>query len=346
MRIYKNLARSFFVLFIGFAFLFTSCSDDVSGPDSNEEDVVTEYTISTTSNEGGSISPNGSITVEEGDDQTFNISASSGYVIQDVLVDGSSVGVVESYTFENVQSDHTIEALFEQEPDLPETTPVQVDLSYFDESNAGTDAEYQPFNTASNYAGMANTTLQSYMSFGQIYFEMSTNEDTAYEDGMWVWEYTYESITIRITAEDIGEGIEWNMYLDGTDPETGENWDNQRLMSGYTTHDDGYGEWSYYSADPGVTEPILYYEWEFSSESDYWMELTITDDETGEVGILTYVKDGADNTIDFVDLLQDNSTMIVYWNTDSNTGYMEEVGVEKVCWNDSYVSTSCTELGY
>lgn len=64
---------------------------------------------------GGFISPSGSASIREGQDRTFAITADSGYVISDVLVDGKSIGVVSSYTFENVREAHTIEAGFEME---------------------------------------------------------------------------------------------------------------------------------------------------------------------------------------------------------------------------------------
>lgn len=333
------------VCFMLFAVLFIiACSDDTTtGPDTGEPG-VTEYTITATAQDGGSISPSGDVTVEEGDNQQFEITANSGYVIQDVLVDGNSEGAIESYTFENVQGNHSIEALFEEEPDLPETTPVEVDVSYFEEADAGNTEEYQTFNMASSLAGSANGILQGYMNFAGFYFEMGENEEAVIEDGVWIWEYTYDTITIKITAEDTGTGTEWNLYIDGTDPDTGEIWDNHRLMYGFIAHDNSYGEWAYYSADDTVTDPVLYYEWEFNSEDDYWMELTITDEESGEIGQLTYTKDGVNNTIESADLYAEGG-LILYWNTDTNTGYIQEDG-ERVCWDDNYVTTSCSELGY
>ena len=76
---------------------------------------VTSYTITATAGEGGSISPDGQVTVEAGKDQSFTITAADGYVIEDVLVDGQSVGAVESYTFTAVDADHTITASFTAE---------------------------------------------------------------------------------------------------------------------------------------------------------------------------------------------------------------------------------------
>lgn len=70
------------------------------------------YTITATAGSGGSISPSGSISVSQGDDQTFTITPDAGYYVDDVIVDGSSVGAFTSYTFNNVVDNHTIEAIF------------------------------------------------------------------------------------------------------------------------------------------------------------------------------------------------------------------------------------------
>lgn len=66
------------------------------------------FHIQTSDDAYSSINPHGSVSVAQGTDKTFTISASSHYHILDVLIDGSSIGPVLSYTFTNVQSDHTI----------------------------------------------------------------------------------------------------------------------------------------------------------------------------------------------------------------------------------------------
>lgn len=73
---------------------------------------VSSYTIKASAGANGTISPNGSVSVARGKDQTFTISAINGYRIADVLVDGKSVGNVSTYTFENVKANHTIQAKF------------------------------------------------------------------------------------------------------------------------------------------------------------------------------------------------------------------------------------------
>lgn len=79
----------------------------------------TYYTITATAGMNGSIDPAGAVQVNKGDDQTFTITPEKGYEIEDVAVNGVSVGVVDSYTFYNVQAPQTIYASFK--PIVPNT---------------------------------------------------------------------------------------------------------------------------------------------------------------------------------------------------------------------------------
>lgn len=81
--------------------------------------IVDCCTISATASEGGNIVPSGSIQTNPGTNKTYTITPNPGYAIVDVKVDGISLGAITSYTFTDVQSDHTIEALFEKPGALP-----------------------------------------------------------------------------------------------------------------------------------------------------------------------------------------------------------------------------------
>jgi hypothetical protein len=70
------------------------------------------YTITASAAAGGSISPSGSVTVNANANQTFTITPNAGYQISAVMVDGSSVGAVSSYTFTNDTASHSIAATF------------------------------------------------------------------------------------------------------------------------------------------------------------------------------------------------------------------------------------------
>lgn len=71
------------------------------------------HTITASAGTGGTISPSGDVTVPDGGDQAFTITAGADYNIASVQVDGMNVGSVASYTFTRVTADHSIQALFE-----------------------------------------------------------------------------------------------------------------------------------------------------------------------------------------------------------------------------------------
>ena len=89
------------------------------------------YTISASAETNGRISPSGSTSVLTTGAKTFSVSASDGYAIKDVLVDGASVGAVSSYTFSNVNANHSIAASFKSTTALP-FTDVALDQWYLD----------------------------------------------------------------------------------------------------------------------------------------------------------------------------------------------------------------------
>jgi hypothetical protein len=73
---------------------------------------VQKHTISASAGLNGSISPSGSVTVDNGADQSFSINPNQNYRVADVVVNGSSIGAVTSYTFNNVVGDHSVVASF------------------------------------------------------------------------------------------------------------------------------------------------------------------------------------------------------------------------------------------
>ncbi len=79
---------------------------------------VSSFTITSSATTGGSINPSGLTTVLSGSNKTYAITANSGYCINDVVVDGTSVGAVSSYTFTGITASHTIVASF-----VARTTP-------------------------------------------------------------------------------------------------------------------------------------------------------------------------------------------------------------------------------
>lgn len=69
---------------------------------------IQTFVITASSDVNSIISPSGSVTANSGSSETFTISANQNYVIHDVYVDGSDLGAINSYTFNNIQANHTI----------------------------------------------------------------------------------------------------------------------------------------------------------------------------------------------------------------------------------------------
>jgi hypothetical protein len=81
--------------------------------------VPNTYTITASAGDNGSISPDGPLSIEHGSSQTFTIAAAPGYSIADVVVDGASMSAVTSYSFTNIDANHTISASFGMEKQVP-----------------------------------------------------------------------------------------------------------------------------------------------------------------------------------------------------------------------------------
>lgn len=81
------------------------------------EIVKVYHTITATAGDNGTINPLGAVEVEEGKSQTFTMNANADYRVADVEVDGVSVGAKTTYTFANVNAEHTIAVTFEEIPE-------------------------------------------------------------------------------------------------------------------------------------------------------------------------------------------------------------------------------------
>ena len=96
---------------IGAVTLYTFSNISVNHTISATFEIIT-YTITGSSGPNGVITPGGDIIVDYGSNQTFTITANTGYNISDVRIDNVSAGIISTYTFNNVTAGHTISATF------------------------------------------------------------------------------------------------------------------------------------------------------------------------------------------------------------------------------------------
>jgi hypothetical protein len=73
---------------------------------------ITGWTINASAGANGSIAPSGTLAVADGATPSYTITPNTGYHVQDVLVNGSSVGAVTNFQFPAVHANQTIAASF------------------------------------------------------------------------------------------------------------------------------------------------------------------------------------------------------------------------------------------
>ena len=167
---------------------------------------TTYYTIKAEAGDGGSISPSGRVRVARGSNKTFTITPDEGYRIADVLVDGKSVGAVSRYTFENVRSDHTIEAIFKKYASVadPDDTGVSEWLDTNDHRaflNGYTDGTFGP--------GQDMTRAEVAQMFYNLLLDKDVSGTAAFTDvpaDMWCAEAVNTLASLGI-VQGVGDGL-------------------------------------------------------------------------------------------------------------------------------------------
>jgi sialate O-acetylesterase len=100
------------------AFKFQTKVTDVRGSQQNTIEAHFEpissktYTVKTSANKGGVISPSGTATVHENTRPPFAFHPDIDQRLEDVLVDGKSVGAVTEYKFPAIKGNHTLDVKF------------------------------------------------------------------------------------------------------------------------------------------------------------------------------------------------------------------------------------------
>ncbi len=134
------------------------------------EALFDNFAINATAGAGGSILPFGAVMVDYGEDQTFTITPDEGYYILDVVVDGSSIGALNTYTFFAVAADHTIEASFAADDPVPEDTVLLLPM---DEGEGPTVYDKSGMRNDGTISGASREQLPG----GQWYLSFDGNDD-------------------------------------------------------------------------------------------------------------------------------------------------------------------------
>lgn len=156
----------------------------------------TYYTISASAGAGGSISPQGSVSVSSGSSKTFNFTPNSGYEIDTLLVDGKTVYIAgNSYTFENVTSNHTISVTFKK---VGEST------NYTISASAGSGGKITPSGKVSVAAGGSQTFTISADKGYEIDHVTVNGKEVTINEGSYTFSNVNADQSISVTFKEIG----------------------------------------------------------------------------------------------------------------------------------------------
>ncbi|MBQ1654751.1 MAG: choice-of-anchor J domain-containing protein, partial [Bacteroidales bacterium] len=95
------------------------CNDDSESLAAQQcvtiENNLPSYTVTVNAGNGGSVTPNGTQTVYEGNNFTFTVTPNDCYEVASVTVDGNNVNLTNNqYTISNVTANHTVNVTFSQ----------------------------------------------------------------------------------------------------------------------------------------------------------------------------------------------------------------------------------------
>ncbi len=101
----------------------TAAAQEATPTPAPTEPPVRTYSITVTAGTGGGVSPSGVVSAKEGESVYFSIAPQSGYVLSQLLIDGSSAPLTDGYTFDTVMENHTLYAVFSPAATEPPATP-------------------------------------------------------------------------------------------------------------------------------------------------------------------------------------------------------------------------------
>jgi hypothetical protein len=175
---------------------------------------ITSHSIFCSAGTGGTISPPGTILVNQGGSQTYTITPNSGFKISEVLVDNVSVGVPSSYTFNKVTTVHTIAATFSSI-----TSSIALYKPTFYQSYQSGCESFR-----ANDADGTNNSYWAASPYSQWWIvDLGSNYDLSsvlirnYVDGTRYYQYNIQASTDNVTYTKIAEKNNTNKAVDAGD---------------------------------------------------------------------------------------------------------------------------------
>jgi len=224
-------------------------------------------------------------------------------------------------------------------PEIPETIPVEIDRSLFEESDPPAEEESVLFYEAEAVVNTANFSLTMISGSGNAYLNFIQNREPAYDDGVWEWKFSSDNsdddLQVRVTAEPLNGAVEWNMYVSGFISGVGVSEEEYLFASGTVSETGDSGTWSYFSPE-SETDPIYLYEWDISSEMEY--KVTATYGHEDEQFFIEYIREENNNWLEFKE--NGETGYVIFWDAETGEGFLDD-GDGQRCWGADFSETAC-----
>lgn len=230
-------------------------------------------------------------------------------------------------------------------PSFPEvqSEQAQPDLSFFDNNQPKVLAKGDTANyyQARNWAIWQGSTF-AFASAYSGFLMGGSNEEAVYDDGVWVWEYSYQteegSFSMKLTSEDVPGGYRWAMYWSFDDGET--SVEDYKVMEGTVSDDGSEGDWTFNMLNSDSNQEEVAYTSEWTVSSDTESEMTVKWYDSGTTSFTaSYVKNAPEHTMTYT--YPDEPNITLHWNTDTNVGSFEQGG-SMVCWDENFKDVPCS----
>lgn len=249
-------------------------------------------------------------------------------------------------------SDNPTSNSSDEAPFIPDFSVMEMDVSYFTERPpykiAVQNSEHgEAYFMAYTYAVNAANLFNAYGSIGFLYLGLAELGVPKYDNSEWNWVYSYQMegvfTEMKLTSKPVSNGLEWNLFIT-IDIAGEESINNAKLMSGFSSNDGKTGSWSLFLAleDSANNNPVLKFEWNKQSETNLKTGFKIfSENSSSQIPVfeIDYESNGTEYLINYTDR-EDASVKVIYWNVNTETGYIIEDGV-KSCWNQSLETTAC-----
>lgn len=228
-----------------------------------------------------------------------------------------------------------------------ELTPATITIEYFSSQNVPQDEEHSVYHQVKTIALSGNGLLSFGGNTALISSFLSAapglNIQPEAQGGNCVWnvnfaeDYPQFGIQSEVTviASQVNDGVNWQVKINGEFGE--ETVEDFLFLEGFTSGDESTGEWNFYTPE-NPNDPVSTYTWDIESDDDYELNLDVFE-QGATVATANYVRSDAENNMIFSS--EGQATTEIHWNEDTDSGWLEEDGGERMCYTN-FVNSACS----